>query len=606
VELAASVSPEREAPSPSVEYMQRLDQRLRLKNALERRHRHIAHSRIAIFLIGALVAWLAFGANRLSPWWLALPITVFFTAVIWHERVSRALTRAGRAAAFYEAGLGRLECRWMGRGDAGTRFLDEIHPNALDLDLFGEGSLFELLCTARTRSGQDTLADWLRTPGSPEQVRARQGAVAELRPRLDLREEIALLGADVPAGVDLNSLVQWGAEAPILDSAGARIAAAGLATLVVTILIAWAAFGVSFTWLAAALLLEGSFALWFSSRVRRVLAPVERKSQDLTVYASILARLEREPFASSRLRQLRAALFHEGAAPSRRIAKLSRIVDWLDAKHNVLFAPLAPFLLWDTQFAFAIESWRGRSGAALARWLAAVGEFETLCSLAGFAYENPDDPFPEISADGPCFQGDDLGHPLLPKNRCVRSSVHLGDELRVLIVSGSNMSGKSTLLRTVGVNAVLALAGAPVRARRLRISPLVVGGTLRIQDSLQAGKSRFYAEITRVHQLIELARDTPPLLFLLDELFQGTNSHDRRIGAEAVVRTFVEHDAIGLATTHDLALTQIADLLAPRAANVHFEDQLTDGKITFDYRMHPGVVQHSNALALMRSVGIEV
>jgi DNA mismatch repair ATPase MutS len=182
----------------------------------------------------------------------------------------------------------------------------------------------------------------------------------------------------------------------------------------------------------------------------------------------------------------------------------------------------------------------------------------------------------------------------------------LGGELRVLVVSGSNMSGKSTMLRTVGINTVMALAGAPVRATRLRLSPLVVGATLRIQDSLQAGKSRFYAEITRVRQLVELSKGTPPLLFLLDEFLQGTNSSDRRVGAEAVVRTFVEHGAIGLITTHDLALAEIADLLAPRAANVHFADHFEDGTMTFDYRMRPGVVQKSNALALMRSVGINV
>ena len=176
----------------------------------------------------------------------------------------------------------------------------------------------------------------------------------------------------------------------------------------------------------------------------------------------------------------------------------------------------------------------------------------------------------------------------------------------MLVISGSNMSGKSTLLRTVGVNAVLALAGAPVRAGRLRITPLAIGATLRIQDSLQAGRSRFFAEITRVRQLVDLSRGPIPLLFLLDELFHGTNSHDRRVGAEAVVGGLLDRGAIGLITTHDLALTAIVDRLAPQAENVHFEDQFEDGIMHFDYRMRPGVVQHSNALALMRAVGLDV
>jgi DNA mismatch repair ATPase MutS len=207
---------------------------------------------------------------------------------------------------------------------------------------------------------------------------------------------------------------------------------------------------------------------------------------------------------------------------------------------------------------------------------------------------------------GAWFEAERVGHPLLPGSTCVRNDVSLGGERQVFVISGSNMSGKSTLLRTVGVNAVLALAGGPVRAGRFRMTPLAIGATLRIQDSLQAGRSRFFAEITRVRQLVDLSRGPTPLLFLLDELFHGTNSHDRRVGAEAVVRGLLDRGAIGLITTHDLALTAIVDRLTPRAENVHFEDQFADGIMHFDYRMRPGVVQHSNALALMRAVGLDV
>jgi len=235
-----------------------------------------------------------------------------------------------------------------------------------------------------------------------------------------------------------------------------------------------------------------------------------------------------------------------------------------------------------------------------------VGEFEALGSLAAYAYERPQDPFPELAEAEGCFEGEGLGHPLIPEGRNVRTDLRLSGELRVLVVSGSNMSGKSTLLRTVGVNAVLALAGAPVRARRLRLSPLEVGASIHVQDSLQAGASRFYAEITRLRQIVELTKGPRPVLFLLDEILHGTNSHDRRVGAEGVVRGLVGRGAIGLVTTHDLALALIADGLAPRAANVHFEDHLEAGKMTFDYRLRPGVVQRSNALELMRSVGLEV
>jgi DNA mismatch repair ATPase MutS len=236
-----------------------------------------------------------------------------------------------------------------------------------------------------------------------------------------------------------------------------------------------------------------------------------------------------------------------------------------------------------------------------------VGELEALSSLAGHSYERPQDPFPELAEGGACFEGEGLGHPLIPESRNVRTDLRLSDErLRVLIVSGSNMSGKSTLLRTLGTNTVLALAGATVRARRLRLSPLQVGASIRIQDSLQAGASRFYAEITRLRQIVGLTAEPPPVLFLLDEILHGTNSHDRRIGAEGVVRGLIERGAIGLVTTHDLTLARIADELAPQAANVHFEDHLEGGKMSFDYQLRPGIVQRSNALELMRSVGLEV
>jgi DNA mismatch repair ATPase MutS len=296
----------------------------------------------------------------------------------------------------------------------------------------------------------------------------------------------------------------------------------------------------------------------------------------------------------------------EGTLASARIRRLARLLHLLDQRRNQLFAPIAALWQWTTLLAVRIDAWRGEAGPEVARWIRAVGEFEALCALGAYASEVPDDPFPELVPGPARFDAESLGHPLIPERSCVRNDLALGTPTQVLIVSGSNMSGKSTLLRTVGINAVLAFAGAPVRARRLRLSPMTIGATLRIQDSLQAGRSRFYAEITRVRQIVELARGPTPLLFLFDELFHGTNSHDRCVGAESVIRGLIDSGAIGLLTTHDLALARIVDALAPRALNVHFEDQLVDGQMNFDYRMRPGVVQHSNALALMRAIGLEV
>ncbi len=597
-----------EAPGPHTEYTHRLEARRREEARQTRHERILGNLRVVVFIPLAALAFVLFENERVAV--VAVILTLLATAFLvllgLHQRVIRACHRARRAAVFYEQGLARLEDRWSDRGEPGTRYLDPMHPYAADLDLFGSGSLFQLLCTARLSAGEDTLAAWLCSAASPDEIQTRQTAVAELREQLDFREQLALLGADGAAGVDFTKVVAWGAMPPVLASRGVRLTVAGAALLAVIALGSWYRFDTGPVPFVAALVFEVVLAVRLRGRVQEVVALVERRARDLTLLAGVLTLLENKRVEAPHLCRLQTELRTRGRSPSQAIAQLVHLLDWLNAKRNPYFAPLGALLLWTTQLAFALERWRIQVGPALGRWLAAVGEFEALSALANYAYENPDDPFPEIVSEGPCFVGEALGHPLLPKATCVCNDVHLGGELRVLVVSGSNMSGKSTLLRTVGVNAVLALAGAPVRAQRLRLVPLSLGATLRIQDSLQAGRSRFFAEITRVRQLVDLAKGPRPLLFLLDEIFHGTNSHDRRLGAEGVVRSLVQYGAIGLVTTHDLALTHIADLLDPQATNVHFEDQFANGTITFDYRMRPGVVRQSNALALMRAVGLEV
>jgi len=262
-------------------------------------------------------------------------------------------------------------------------------------------------------------------------------------------------------------------------------------------------------------------------------------------------------------------------------------------------------LLWTVQFAFAIENWRATNGARLAHWTRVLGEFEALNSLATYAYEHPDDPFPEIAESGMFLRAEGISHPLLPDKQAIRNDVRLDETQRLYIISGSNMSGKSTLLRTIGVNTVLALAGAPVRAHRFALTPIHLGASLRTQDSLQGGISRFYAEIQRLRQIVDISREKP-LLFLLDEVLHGTNSHDRRVGAEAVLRSLLRAGALGLLTTHDLTLTQIAADPDLHAVNAHLEDEIVEGKMHFDYHLRPGVVTRSNAIELMRAVGLEV
>jgi len=278
-------------------------------------------------------------------------------------------------------------------------------------------------------------------------------------------------------------------------------------------------------------------------------------------------------------------------------------MELMDSRDNFFVRIIGPPLLWTTQLAMAIEAWRAENGTLIPGWLDAVAEIEAISSLANYTFEHRSDVFPELMEGEPIFDAEDVAHPLLPDERAVRNSVRLSAPVRLLVVSGSNMSGKSTLLRAVGVNAVLALAGGPVRAHRLRLTRLSVGASIRTTDSLEEGQSRFMAEILRLKQILELPA---PAFFLLDELLHGTNSHDRAIGAEGIVRALLARGAIGLATTHDLSLAAVADQLAPAAANVHFEDRLENGRLVFDYKMRTGVVTRSNALDLMRAAGLDV
>jgi MutS domain V len=589
---------------PHAEYTQRLMSVRALATLLARANHQVSNLRLLVFLTGVGLWGFLIRPGSLSAWWLLCPLLLFGALVLYHETVRRQMQLTNRSIRFYERGLARVEDRWEGTGTPGDEFLHPEHPYAPDLDLFGKGSLFELLCTARTHSGEQTLATWLCVPATPEEIRARHEAITELRSRVDLREQVALLGEDVRAGVHGEALKTWAETPPLPGLPLVRILAVGLAVLNVAVLIS-AGFEINLGVLAL-LLLNVPFSMWTRARVERAVAGVDWALHDLVLLGQILACIEQEPFQSPRLVTLRSALETAGTPPSQQLVQLQRLVALLESMKNQMFVLIGLIVLWDRHVAFAIESWRAKSGPAVARWLTTVGEFEALCSLAGYAYEHPADPFPDVTSQGPCFVAEAVGHPLIPQSHCVRNDVALGGEPRVLIISGSNMSGKSTLLRTVGTNIVLALAGAPVRAQKLRLSPLAIGATLRIQDSLQRGSSRFYAEITRIRQLLDLTKGPLPLFFLLDEILHGTNSHDRQVGAEAIVRSLVDHGAIGFVTTHDLALARVAETLAPRAANVCFEDQLADGKLMFDYRMRPGIVRKSNALALMRAVGLEV
>lgn len=598
-------------------YVERLTLRQESSAALRAREKSI--SIVRLLLIAATIG-LAFWSVLAA----LVPLIAFVALVVVHERVIRARKRAEGGAAFYGRGLARVDDAWPGTGDAGSEFFEDHHPYAGDFDLFGRGSLFELISVAVTPAGRKRLARWLLEPSRDVgEIRARQGAVLELRENVSLREDLAIEASAVVREIESAKLDAWASMPAVTLSPFERIAAIVMPAVTMILLLltlpSWIARLVSTThhvdfgaitrmpsWpLMIAIILTVLLARRLHPRIEPVIIAVERAEPALALLAGVLARIERETFTSPKLASLRERLRGAALPASQEIEKLRRLVALLDARRNQFFAIFAVLLLWSTHVAMAIERWRVRSGSRAGDWIEAVGEIEALGSLASFAFEHPAFAMPELVERGPSYDARELGHPLIPSSRRVTNDLRLDDTLRLLIVSGSNMSGKSTMMRSAGLGAVLAMAGGPVCASSLRLSPTAVGASIRIHDSLQENASRFYAEILRIRQVLSMSLEGP-LLFLLDEMLAGTNSHDRRIGAEAIVKQLVHRGAIGLVSTHDLALAKIADELAPRAANVHFEDHLEDGKVVFDYRMRPGVVTKSNALELMRSVGIEV
>lgn len=597
---------------PRAEYTRRLA-RWHAEIAVgERRHQLVANLRLSLVAVVGLLIWLVW-TGRAGAAWFAAPLVAFIALVIWHDRILNNTERSRRGRRIYERGMSRLDGTWAGHGADGARFAERV-PFARDLDLFGSSSLFQLLNTARTEVGEDVLAEWLThgadpreqtEPAGPAEIAARQQAVDELRSMVDFREGLAVTAPDGRIG-RTGALARWASLPPVssrLTTAGFAVLTLFSAGLLVASLTTSLPVRVLFIWFVA----QVGVAALFASRGGAAYAGVDDSTADLALLRSLLERLEQQSFQSPRLVTLRDALPTDGHPASQRIAALQRLVTALDSCSNPIVMPFAKYFQIPAHLTIAVARWRSTHGHAIAAWLRAVGEAEAFSALATFAFENPENPFPTIEPSFTGFDATALGHPLIHRSTAVANDLHLGGEApHVLMVSGSNMSGKSTLLRAVGVNVVLALAGAPVRATRLRLSLMALGVSLRVDDSLQDGQSRFYAEILRLKSIVDLTRSQMPLLFLLDEILAGTNSFDRRIGAEGVIRSLASAGAIGLVTTHDLALTEIVPALGVAAANVHFEDRIEDGTMVFDYTMRPGVVQRSNAIALMRAIGIDV
>jgi hypothetical protein len=574
---------------PGSVYRERLDRGRAALEELDRRFSRVATARLVVFIVAVgLAAWTiaARGGWPLSA--LGLVAVVFALLIVWHERVARARARAGASVGYFERGLARLDGTWTGAGDDGERFRDDQHLYSSDLELFGRGSLFHLISTARTETGASTLASWLEAPAERETILARQAAIRELAPNLDLRHDLGIVGPEARAALDSPALRRWALETGPEIPSWLPIAAAVLAAVNVVAVTAGLTGAVRGYVPAVTLFLSALLVLRVRPMVAAILQQADRPARDLRLLALLLERLRSERFQSAMLLRLAQVWSGSPRSAPALVGRLERMMDLVDARRNQLFLPISGVLLLGTQLAFAIERWRRQHGSEVAKWLVVVGEFEALVALATQTAEHPEDILPEIGAEGSPVEVSGLAHPLLPVDRAVRNDVRLGGEHRLLIVSGSNMSGKSTLLKAIGTNLVLGFAGGSVRATRLATGPLALGASLVLRESLLEGRSRFFAEVLRLRAIAEMAGGKVPILFLLDELLSGTNSHDRAIGARGVLLGLVHRNAIGIVTTHDLALTEIANDPAARASNWHFDDELRNGELVFDYRLKPG------------------
>lgn len=556
----------------------------------------------------AVLGWYAI-RTRISPGWPLAPVPVVAVSARRFRRHGETGSRLWRLARLYERGIRRVKGDWEDDGATGETFALPGQPYAADLGVVGAGSLFQLLWTGRSSAGQRGLANYLLDAPSAAEIRERQEAIRELRDCVDLREKMALLGPYEASESTWETFAEWLDAPAVRFPMTLRVTLCVTSSLLLLILLACLVAGgtlLPWAWVAASaapiLLFHAAAGLLLRRRITWIKGRLGELSVEIRLLREGLALPERQHFKSAKLKGLAARM--RGA--SRSLRNLDRMLNALHETKKELFSLPSMLLMLPAQLCMGIEQWRAANGAALRLWIDAWAEFEALSSLGCYAYENPDNVFPEI-CEGECrFEAHGIAHPLLDSAGCVANDVKLNREQRFLIISGSNMSGKSTLLKAIGLNAVLAMAGAPVRALGLRMSRLCVCASISVIDSLATGKSKFLAEIERLRTAIAAASAGNPVLFLVDEILSGTNSRDRRVAAEAVIRTLNDRGALGAITTHDLALTEIAGDARLCGANVHMCSRGNGNPMDFDYTLKSGPTRETNAIAIARMAGVPI
>lgn len=608
--------------TPEQLYSERAAQFAKQADTLGRKVSSIANLRgvsFAAALVLALIAMFSPGAT-----WAALALApcaaLFIGSVVWHGRVIDAWESALRWWYVNEHGRLRVGPEWRSLPDHGEGLAPANHPYANDLDLFGPSSLFQRINVAHTRFGQQLLASWLHEPVAVAAAQQRQQIARKLALDMQLRQELEArtLSLSLPrvwtrddvkpiAAPDPEPLLKW-AESARLPHFGD-----------VHVLLLRALTTVTLSCVLAANIVPLPKLVWFvplciqiviAFRFREVVAHAHHRvssGQGVFVqYGPTLQLLERCLETTPELAHLRERFVGSGQ-PQAAMTTFARWVGWLELRSNPLVRPIAnAVLLWDVHCLIALSRWQRQWGSKVRGWFHAVGELEALSSLAGIAFDNPSYAWPTLDDSHPHFEAKDLGHPLIDANLRVGNTVSLSQPGTALLITGSNMSGKSTLLRAMGLGQVMALAGAPVCASAFGTSGLIVRTSLRISDSLEQGVSHFYAELGKLKAAVDTARSSARVLFLLDEILHGTNSIERQIGARWVLGELLETGSIGAVSTHDTGLCQLSGALMQRVTQVHLRETVDGDRMVFDYLLRPGPVQGGNALRLMRTLGLQV
>jgi hypothetical protein len=610
-------------PPRLTEYQRAAAEALARAEVLGRRSRAIANGRGVSFALGLLAWGLAgFGDGGAFGWWAGAALFGGFAAlVVLHDRVLTAEDQALREHTVNQRALQRCTGQWSTFADRGEQFARSNHAFAGDLDVLGPNSLFQYLCTAHTAHGQRTLAGWLLDAEPLANVQERQRAVQRLikesgwRRALEALTLREALRPDAPAEAKLRTvtssseierLLEWAESGPTLSTQRGLVWASRILPVVTVTVILLVQFAQLPAWaVALPLALQLAVIVPAAVEAQRVFGTVSASPRAFRRLRPCLQLLENMDFGDPLLTRLRATLFAHTVSASAQMSQLERLLGWFELRHNQLVYPLVNWLLlWDVHCVVALEAWQRASGRQLRGWLETLGTLEALCSLAALGDDNPEYCFADFSGAG--FHADALGHPLITAAQRVNNTVVLPTTGAALLVTGSNMSGKSTLLRAMGLSLVMAHAGGPVCARRLVLGDFALCTSMRISDSLSQGVSHFYAELQKLRDTVQATRGARPVFFLLDEILHGTNSEERQIGARWVLSTLLQAGALGAVSTHDQALCVLPPGLMEHVRTVHLRETVVDGAMHFDYLLREGVVRGGNALRLMRVLGLEV